>query len=167
MSAEGSGSRTIRVQKKRLDSLLRDSERSGSSLESIVERILSDYSDWNEWAGKAGFVQMHKIIVKQLFDSVDKETLRRLAADLAHESRSINFMLTGVDNFESSLEVFKNMIAKSGFQTQRFENKFLFQHGMGVNCSIFYAALFSKLARGQGRRSKIYYTKNTLSIHVL
>lgn len=112
---------------------------------------------------------MHKMIIKQLFDRVDEETVRRLAADLAHESKSISFMLAGADNFESSLEVFKKMIVKSGFQIQKFDNekKFLFRHGMRTNCSIFYAALFSHLARDQGRRSKIYYTKNVLSIHIL
>jgi hypothetical protein len=168
MSVEGSSNKTIRVQKKRLASLLKDSERSGISLDRMVDRILADHSGWDEWADKAGFVPMHKTIIKQLFDGVDEGTVRRLAADLARESRSINFMLAGADNFESSLEVFKKMIRKSGFQIQEFANekKFLIQHGMGTNSSIFYAALFSKLARDQGRRSKIYYTENTLSVHV-
>ncbi len=169
MNVEGSSNRIIHDKKQRLASLPEDSERSGNSLDSMVDRILADHSEWGEWAGKAGFVQMHKIVIKQLFDSVNEETVRGLASDLAHESRSISFILAGADNFESSLKVFKEMIAKSGFQTQTFEGekKFLFQHGMGINCSIFYAALFSKLAGDEGRKSKIYYTENTLSIHVL
>lgn len=39
---------------------------------------------------------MHKIIIKQLFDSVDQGTARRLDADLVDESRSISFSLVKI-----------------------------------------------------------------------
>jgi hypothetical protein len=41
MSVEGSSNKTIRVQKKRLASLLKDSERSGISLDLLIESLLT------------------------------------------------------------------------------------------------------------------------------
>lgn len=168
MKSKHEGIAKVRIQKEQLDALLSDATRSGSSIESLVERILADYLGWDVWAKRAGFIQMHKTIIKNLFENVDEEIINRQAEELAREAKAISVIITGSSDLEAGLEVFKKMITKSGFSSVTFSNNvFLFQHNMGINCSKFYGALFTKLINDLGGKSKIDYTKNVLSVRVL
>ena len=167
MSVKSEGSGVIRVRKQQLDQLSRTAFRSGSSLDAFVERILETYVDWDMWAAQAGFIQMHKSVLKNLFESVDESIVRMEAENLARETRTISLLITGESDAEASLRIFKKMISRSGFHPVSDKEVLMFQHNMGINCSKFYAILLERLIDYLGKRSRIEYTKNVLSARLL
>jgi len=73
--------RTIRLSESLASSLQKDAVDEGTTVNSLVNRILSQYYGWGKRAREFGFISVHKPIYARLIEEADEETLVRLGRE--------------------------------------------------------------------------------------
>lgn len=73
--------RTIRLSDLLESSLQKDAADEGTTVNSLVNKILSQYYGWGKKAREFGFISVHKPIYARLIEQADEETLVRLGRE--------------------------------------------------------------------------------------
>jgi hypothetical protein len=136
-----------------------------------MNQIISSFVDWEMVVSKAGWVLLPKDIAKELFDTLDEETLRRIAAKTALTSKDSRLMLTGTDTIESYFETLRYRVKRSGFVLREYDEqdgskKFVVQHEMGLNWSVFFKEYHERIINGFGYTAEIETSVNSIMVTV-
>ena len=73
--------RTIRLSESLTSSLQKDAADEGTTVNALVNKILSQYYGWGKKAREFGFISVHKPIYTKLVEEADEETLVRLGRE--------------------------------------------------------------------------------------
>jgi hypothetical protein len=121
-------------------------------------------------AVRAGYAVMQKDILREMFEAADEETLRKIAIKSADASKDIMLVMTGKVSLDAFFSILRNREKRSGFTYREYEEgktkRFIIQHEMGRNWSVFFKAHFERVINNAGYKTKIEYTDNTLIISV-
>lgn len=136
-----------------------------------MNQIISSFVDWDMVVSKAGWVLLPNDIAKELFDTLDEETLRKIAAKTALTSKDSRLMLTGTDTIESYFETLRYRVKRSGFVLREYDEKdgskkFVIQHEMGLNWSVFFKEYHERIINGFGYGAEIETSVNSIMVTV-
>jgi hypothetical protein len=82
MKKQKTTTRTLRISED-LDNLLeRDSEDKGVSTNSLINSILTKYTEWDRYTEKVGFVSLPRDGFKLIINSVDEQEIKKLAEEV-------------------------------------------------------------------------------------
>lgn len=161
---------TFRIDSQKLKVLRESADESQVSLNTLVNQILTSYIEWDMVAVRAGYAVMQKDILKEMFATTDDETLRKIATKSADASKDIMLVMTGNVSLDAFFSILRNRAKRSGFTYREYEEgktkKFIVQHEMGRNWSVFFKAHFERVINNAGYKTRIEYTDNTIIISV-
>ncbi len=165
---------TFRINDESIDKLRKLAEEEGMSLNTLVNRILESYLEWEFIAPRVGFAPMQKSVLKALFDRVPEDQLKEIAIEAADSFEDELLLMHGKVDLEAVLSLTKNRVRRSGFTLREFESnvengtmKLVMQHDVGHNWGIFSKTYIERLINNVGFPVKIESTDNSLTIDIL
>lgn len=161
---------TFRIDSQKLKTLRECADENQVSLNTLVNQILTGYIEWDMVAVKAGYATIQKDILKEMFEAVDDEALKAVAARTADSSKDVMLVMTGQVSLEAFFSIMRNRAKRSGFTYREYEEngakKFILQHEMGRHWSMFFKIHCERLVNSAGHKAKVDYTDNTLVISI-
>lgn len=170
MSKDSNESITFRIDSRKLEVLRGNAQENQVSLNTLVNQILTSYIEWDMIAVKAGYATLQKDILREVFNAVDEETLKKIAVKTADSSKDLLLLMMGQVTLDACFTMLRNRAKKSGFTFREYEEggtrKFILQHEMGRHWSVFFKAHNERMINNAGHRAHVDYTDNMIVITV-
>ena len=139
-------------------------------LGTLIENIISDYSEWDLNAVRAGWIVFLRYALKELLDVIDEKTLSQIARRTADRTKFTRITMTSNDNLKGFIAILYQRSKKSGFLvTQSSTRKYIIfkvEHEMGRAWSIFHKFMYERILENVGHKSQIDYTESSLIIKI-
>lgn len=161
---------SFRINSKTLEKLREHAENQGFTLNALVNRIFTDYLNWDITATKAGWVVVLSEVVKGLMDEMDEKTLHKVATSTADSTGDVRLIMTGDNTVEGFFSILRARLKKSGINYVESHGsgmtKFIIHHNMGRKWSYFYKIQHERMLQNLGQPAELEYTDNSLIIDV-
>jgi hypothetical protein len=138
--------RTLRLESELDEALSRLAESENISVNLLINKSLTRYVEWDANSEKFGLVSVSKRLLRNLFDRIDEDTVRKMGAQSGKEGgpEMVTFFYKKFD-LETLLMAFENLTSKYA-NNFRFEHNFdgkthtlVMKHDTGLKASAYYA----------------------------
>ena len=163
---------TFRLDNTILNELHREADQKDISVNTLVSHITRMHVDWHSNAAKAGFVTVRKGLLTNLINRLSEKEISSVAEYIAkNETKDFVLLLRNEYNIESALDVIETWIKISGYpyrhEVNYTQHKYVIQHDMGRNWSLYMAELYGFLFEEFGlKKVNFDTTHNTLAFIV-
>ncbi len=163
---------TFRLNSSVLDKLASRADLQKTSLNVLVNQILSSYVEWEMDAVKAGWVPTQRPVLIKLMDVIDDKTVLDIAEKTAESvGKDVILYMHGKYNLESLLSNIRASAQRSGFNIKEFDEsrelQIVMQHDLGWKWSLFFKHYYQKILHELRQRAIFDYTENSLVINVV
>jgi hypothetical protein len=150
MRTQKTATRTIRLPTSIESILQKDAKEKRTTVNSLVTSILTKYTEWDRYTEGFGFICLPRNGFKLIIDSLDDETIKRIAEEIGSrqpkELMMFIFKKITLDNFVSQASLFSKY---AGFGTYEIETNgrnytMVIHHELGRKWSIYLAHLASQ-----------------------
>lgn len=151
---ESTEAATFRFDQATLDQLRLEAEHKQINLNTLLNQIVRAHLEWHANAAKAGFVPIRRGLITELFDSMSRDQVDKIAVSMAKRlSEETLMIMTKRVTGESILEIIDRWIRVSGFNyhhevkqdSEHYpQHVYVIQHDMGANWSYYLARLFEE-----------------------
>ncbi len=142
--------RTIRLPSKIDDILQKDAKEKRTTVNSLISSALTKYAEWDRYAESFGFICLPRNGFKLIIDSLDEETIKRIAEEIGSrqpkELMMFIFKKLSLDNFVSQTSLFSRYAGFGTYEIDTDERNYTFviHHELGRKWSTFLAYLGSQ-----------------------
>ena len=164
---------TLRLEKKILTKLRRESEQNQTSLNTLANQIFRQHIDWHSKASKAGYVPLLKPVIIKLLDRLSEEDVIRVAEEVSKDMfKDVMLLLRDENDLVSTLNVIETWVRVSGFayKLEVDEDKevysYVIQHDMGKKFSLLLAARARVILERLEKQGNFVVTDNTIVLKV-
>lgn len=167
-----SDSITFRLNSMVLDKVSTRADLQKTSLNVLVNQILSSYVEWDVDAAKAGWVPMQRSVLTNLMDLIDEKSILAVAENAAKSSGKDSMLyMYGKYNLESLLTNIRISAQRSGFSIKEYaENRNLeivIQHDLGWKWSLFFKSYYQHILHDLKQQVIFDYTDTSLVINLI
>lgn len=153
-----------------LNTLKKLADEEGVSTNTFVNIILRSFIDWERHALGAGFAVFQKELVKEMVNSLDEESLERIAAKTADKYAESLLLMKGNADMNSFIEILRERANRAGFAYREFEDerekRIIIHHDMGYKWSSYLKAHTERVINKIGHPAKFTKTENALVIRL-
>lgn len=139
---------TIRVNKKTKEKIEHIADLQKVNLNSMVNKILIEYADWEILKKYFDFVQIRGVIIAELLKNPDDKSLAKVFRIVSKSFRESIEFIYGEFNFNNFITVVDHWLTNSGFKFRHFiinnSDSYLISHEYGKNFSRLIFAIFSE-----------------------
>jgi hypothetical protein len=164
---------TLRLEKKILTKLRRESEQNQTSLNTLANQIFRQHIDWHSKASKAGYVPLQKPVIIKLLDRLSEEDVIRAAEDVSKDMfKDVLLLLRDENDLVSTLNVIETWVRVSGFpyklevDQEKEVYSYVIQHDMGKKFSLLLATRARVILERLGKQGSFVVTDNTIVLKV-
>jgi hypothetical protein len=164
---------TLRLEKKILNKLRRESEQNQTSLNTLANQIFRQHIDWHSKASKAGYVPLLKPVIIKLLDRLPEEDVVQVAEEVSKDMfKDVILLMRDENDLASTLNHIETWIRMSGFayKVEVDEDKetysYVIQHDMGRKFSLLLATRARVILERLENRGNFVVTDNTLVLKV-
>ena len=161
---------TFRLLSSTLSKLKRHAEEEQISVNTLANRIFTNYIEWDMISSKAGWAVWEKHVLKELIEELDEESIIKIATRTADSTKNMRLLMTGSDDIEGFFLILRNRANRSGFTYQEHKTngitKFVLQHNLGKKCSLFFKSHYEQILNDLGYTAEFDYTNNILIINL-
>jgi hypothetical protein len=164
---------TLRLEKKILTKLRRESEQNQTSLNTLANQIFRQHIDWHSKASKAGYVPLLKPVIIKLLDRLSEEDVIRVAEEVSKDMfKDVMLLMRDENDLVSTLNHIETWIRMSGFpyKVEVDEDKevysYVIQHDMGKKFSLLLATRARVILERLGKWGNFVVTDNTIVLKV-
>jgi hypothetical protein len=164
---------TLRLEKKILTKLRRESEQNQTSLNTLANQIFRQHIDWHSKASKAGYVPLQKPVIIKLLDRLSEEDVIRAAEDVSKDMfKDVLLLLRDENDLVSTSNVIETWVRVSGFpyklevDEEKEVYSYVIQHDMGKKFSLLLATRARVILERLGKQGSFVVTDNTIVLKV-
>jgi hypothetical protein len=164
---------TLRLEKKILTKLRRESEQNQTSLNTLANQIFRQHIDWHSKASKAGYVPLQKPVIIKLLDRLSEEDVIRAAEEVSKNMfKDVMLLLRDENDLVSTLNVIETWIRASGFpyklevDEEKEVYSYVIQHDMGKKFSLLLATRARIILERLEKQGNFIVTDNTMVLKV-
>jgi hypothetical protein len=164
---------TLRLEKKILAKLRRESEQNQTSLNTLANQIFRQHTDWHSRASKAGYVPLQKPVIIKLLDRLSEDDVVRVAEEVSKDMfKDVMLLLRDENDLVSTLNVFETWARMSGFayKPEVDEDKEVYscviQHDMGKKFSLLLATRARVILERLEKQVNFVVTDNSIVLKV-
>jgi hypothetical protein len=164
---------TLRLEKKILTKLRRESEQNQTSLNTLANQIFRQHIDWHSKASKAGYVPLQKPVIIKILDRLSEEDVIRAAEDVSKDMfKDVLLLLRDENDLVSTLNVIETWVRVSGFpyklevDEEKEVYSYVIQHDMGKKFSLLLATRARVILERLGKQGSFVVTDNTIVLKV-
>lgn len=143
---------TFRLNRKTVDVFRNESEKSGISMNALVNQVLCHYIDWDSFEPKVGMIPFPKAVLGKVFAELNSEQIAELASSIGKETAidMAIFMKGRIDalDFISWIET---RMKNSGFEVIHRYDKLkeahtvTIKHDLGRNWSVYLKTMLESI----------------------
>jgi hypothetical protein len=149
---------TFRVDKESMHLLQEEAKRQQISLNNLVNHIINRYIEWEEYAAKAGYMQLTKPVVAELFNRLSDEDIIEIARKTGKDANfDIMLFMKGKTDLESFISWLEARMKNSGIEISRKVNSesefqprsqtIVIKHDLGQKWSLYLKTLIESLLK--------------------
>jgi len=161
---------SVRIPYKVKESLQVESDRSGTSLNTLISQVLIRYAKWDVFAKESGFGSFPKQIITSFLDSIDDHSLSMMAESVGNAAfRDAMIFISGSLSLESFIPTLDMWLEAANMQYRHLdksngEQQYVIMHNLGQKWSFYLSELVksSLFQLGSGVEG-ISVTKEVLS----
>lgn len=146
---------TVRVNRKVKDDIANMADSNSMNLSSLVNKILTEYTEWGRYSNELDFVTLNSDILKKIFDSIEESKLSGITPSSSRYFLNICEFINGESDFDKFITVFNHWLNYSNFNFRYLVNndsqKYVINHNGGTNFSIFLTNTISSNIENFGR----------------
>jgi hypothetical protein len=146
---------TVRVNRKVKDDIANMADSNSMNLSSLVNKILTEYTEWGRYSNELDFVTLNSDILKKIFDSIEESKLSGITPSSSRYFLNICEFIHGESDFDKFITVFNHWLNYSNFNFRYLVNndsqKYVINHNGGTNFSIFLTNTISSNIENFGR----------------
>jgi hypothetical protein len=164
---------TLRLEKKILTKLRRESEQNQTSLNTLANQIFRQHIDWHSKASKAGYVPLQKPVIIKLLDRLSEEDVIRVAEEVSKDMfKDVMLLMRDENDLVSTLNVIETWVRVSGFpyklevDEEKEVYSYVIQHDMGKKFSLLLATRARVILERLGKQGSFVVTDNTIVLKV-
>jgi hypothetical protein len=164
---------TLRLEKKILAKLRRESDQNQTSLNTLANQIFRQYIDWHSKASKAGYVPLQKPVIIKLLDRLSEEDVIRVAEEVSKDMfKDVMLLLRDENDLVSTLNLFETWVRVSGFPSKlevdddKGVYSYVIQHDMGKKFSLLLATRARVILERLEKQGNFVVTDNTIVLKV-
>jgi hypothetical protein len=164
---------TLRLEKKILVKLRRESEQNQTSLNTLANQIFRQHIDWHSKAYKAGYVPLQKPVIIKLLDRLSEEDVIRVAEEVSKDMfKDVMLLLRDENDLVSTLNVIETWVRVSGFpykievDDDKEVYSYVIQHDMGKKFSLLLATRARVILERLEKQGNFIVTDNTIVLKV-
>lgn len=166
-NGEKTESITLRLDKQLMDKLRTQSKNDGTSLNSLVNQLLSHSLDWDIVSAKTGWFPLPKYSFISILDKLDEKTITEIGEQVGKVlSKDMLLKMRGYYNLAGWISVLKSRARAAGFGLTEIEDgdhvSFIMQHDMGMKSSLWFKSVYTGVFCDLDPSSTHEYTENTL-----
>jgi hypothetical protein len=163
---------TFRLNTAVLEKLASRADIQKTSLNVLVNQVLSSYVEWEMDAARAGWIPIQRSILTGLIDTSDEKTILDIAEKSAQSSAKDSILyMYGKYNLENLLTNIRASAQRSGFHTREYEEEgnleIVLQHDLGWKWSLFFKFYYEKIFHDLKQRVIFDYTDASLIINLV
>lgn len=133
---------TVRINCEQMDKLREIARENETSLNSLIQKIFTQYLNWNERACKAGIIPINSYILEELFARMDDEEILKISDSFyRNEVRGFLLFMNNKFDVESALNSFEAWLNASAQEythcIEGCKHNFVVKHNMGKKWSLF------------------------------
>ncbi len=133
---------TFRIDKSVLDKIRREATRHNVSLNSFLNQILKEFTEWDMFMPDAGSIPVAKPIVVQMFQKLTKDEIQNLATKIGKNAiEDMVIFMKGsmdLDSFLKWLEVrMKNCSVDINHIVEKNKHTYIMKHELGENWALY------------------------------
>src|SRR5215207_754505 len=161
---------TLRIDENIIKSLQNESRLQYISLNTLINKILKRYVEWDSYEPKVGMIPIPKLLVEKLFEKRSKQEIIDLAINVGKNeledillfmNKKINWILF-LDWFEMGLQ---DSAIKIVHTVEENKHTFIMKHGMGINWSLYHKTIFELISNENSKNPvEIKYNSRIISI---
>lgn len=162
---------TARISKKTLDKLRSYAKAESTTLNSVINQLLSHAVDWDIVASKTGWVPIPKDILISYFEKLDDKTIMEVA-DIsgANVPRDLLLAMRGKFDVKEWVSILRSRAKAAGFHFSEIVEedhvKFVMKHDMGTKWSIYFQTYYDSAFKTLGCDVEFSMTNNTISYKI-
>jgi len=133
---------TFRIDKSVLDKIRAEASRHDLSLNSFLNRILKEFTEWDMFMPDAGSIPVAKPVVVQMFQKLTRDEIQNLATKIGKNAIEdmVIFMKGGMDldSFLKWLELrMKNCSVDINHIVDKNKHTYIMKHDLGENWALY------------------------------
>lgn len=164
---------TLRLEKKILAKLRRESEQNQTSLNTLANQIFRQHIDWHSKASKAGYVPLQKPVIIKLLDRLSEEDVIRVAEEVSKDMfKDVMLLLRDENDLVSTLNLIETWVRVSGFpyklevDDDKEVYSYVIQHDLGKKFSLLLATRARVILERLEKQGNFVVTDNTIVLKV-
>ncbi len=167
--------RTVRLDQE-LNCILRDdAEQSNLTVNGLINRIMTKYSEWDRYTDRFGFVSFARQTFKSILEEVDECKLEQIATDMGNATlKAVTLFWFKELNAETLLKTIVNYCKYSGLAASEIkvdgaQCTMTFRHDLGRKYSIYLKTVISQFVKtslGIVPKTEITYDMLIASFHM-
>ena len=164
---------TLRLEKKILDKLRKESEQNQTSLNTLANQIFRQHIDWHSKASKAGYVPLQKPVIIKLLDRLSEEDVIRVAEEVSKDMfKDVMLLLRDENDLVSTLNLIETWVRVSGFpyklevDDDKEVYSYVIQHDLGKKFSLLLATRARVILERLEKQGNFVVTDNTIVLKV-
>lgn len=167
-----SDSVTFRLNSSVLDKLSTRADLQKTSLNVLVNQIMSNYIEWDADSIKAGWIPTQRIVLTKLIDVLDEKIILDIAKQSAKSGGKDSILyMYGKYNLENLLTNIQASAQRSGFSIKEYEEdqnlEIVIQHDLGWKWSLFFKFYYQEILHEINQRVIFDYTDTSLVINLV
>ena len=160
---------SFRLNKDILSKLKKEAESENLSLNSLVNKVLEMHVNWHSSAPKIGIVPVNSQVVKELFNNMSEDSVKKLAEKIAPEISEDLLLLRHEDTLETFLEIAQDYFGVCGFpfSAQEKNGKYTItvRHTLGKKYSLYIEEIIKiKINQYTKEKPNVSSTANTITL---
>ena len=141
---------TLRIDEDIIKSLQNESELNDISLNTLINKILKRYVEWDLYAYKVGMIPMSKPIITSLFNMMNEEEIldlvsnfgKNVVQDIAYFMK----MKTDPDSFLTWFEIrMRRSFVEFNHLQENDRHMYVLKHDLGYNWSLYHKKILEKI----------------------
>ena len=141
---------TLRIDEDVIKSLQNESELHDISLNTLINKILKRYIEWDLYAPKVGMIPMAKPVISSLFNMMNEEEIlglvsnfgKNVVQDIAYFMK----MKTDPDTFLTWFEIrMRRSFVEFNYLQENDHHIYVLKHDLGYNWSLYHKKILEKI----------------------
>ncbi|HYY39764.1 MAG TPA: hypothetical protein VE692_00800 [Nitrososphaera sp.] len=163
---------TFRLSRKVIETFRKESEKSGVSINALVNQVLCHYVDWDSFEPRVGMIPFPKAVLSKIFAELDSDQIARLASSVGKDTAiDMAIFMKGRIDILDFISWIETRMRNSGFEViHRFDSlkeahMVTIKHDLGKNWSLYLKTMLeSILAEFFKKPSEFIVSDSILSV---
>ena len=161
---------TLRIDEDIIKSLQNESQLQDISLNTLINKILKRYVEWDSYEPKVGMIPIPKLLVEKLFEKRSTQEIIDLAMKVGkNELEDILLFMNKKIDWILFLNWFELRLQNSAIEivhtVEANKHTFIMKHGMGENWSLYHKTIFELISKENSKNPvQIKYNSRIISI---